>query len=389
VFVIHTRIRSQRGLVVQRTRAAAVALFICMSSVKAAPLPDPLARHAAQIGNLHAAVLLDVATAGSAVVAVGSRGTIVVSNDDGRRWYQVPSPVSVTLTTVAFADPKDGWALGHSGVILHTTDSGHSWTKQFDGRAEAKLELESARAALSAAPNDAAGKARLRAADSLVHEGADKPLLSISFSSAQEATVVGAYGLVFHTHDAGATWESWIGRVPNPAGLHLYAVRARGSSIFLAGERGYFARSLDGGRTFERIQTPYAGSYFTMSILPSGRVFIGGLEGQGFSLDVTSMTFEHSKGLDTASLIQSTVGPGGELLAVDQNGTVWASVDDGRNFTRRAPSAPQTLAAAVAVARDGSLVTVGFGGAGVTSVVNSSGSVSQSSAKPAEKGEQR
>lgn len=381
--------RSRRGLIVQRTRAAAVALFICMSPVKGEPLPDPLVRHAAEIGNTHAAVLLDVATAGAAVVAVGSRGTVLVSNDDGRRWYQVPSPVSVTLTTVAFADPKNGWVLGHSGVILHTTDGGRSWTKQFDGRAEAKLEWESAREALSAAPNDAAGKARMRAAESLVHEGPDKPLLSLSFSSAQEGTVVGAYGLIFHTQDAGATWVSWVGRVPNPAGMHLYAVRSRGSSIFLAGERGYFARSLDGGRTFERIQTPYAGSYFTMSILPSGRVFIGGLEGQGFSLDVTSMTFEHSTGLDSASIIQSTVGPHGDLLAVDQNGIVWASVDDGRNFTRRATSAPQTLATAVAVVRDGSLVTAGFGGAGVTSVVNSSKSASQPIAKPAEKGEQR
>ncbi|MFX9023723.1 photosystem I reaction center subunit IV, partial [Acinetobacter baumannii] len=47
-----------------------------------------------------AGVLLSVARAGERLVAVGERGTIVRSDDQGQSWQQVASPVSVSLTRV-------------------------------------------------------------------------------------------------------------------------------------------------------------------------------------------------------------------------------------------------------------------------------------------------
>src|ERR1700730_2204806 len=57
-------------------------------------------------------VLLGIAAAGNRLVAVGERGCIVYSDDNGKRWQQARVPVSATLTAVTFASPTQGWAVG-------------------------------------------------------------------------------------------------------------------------------------------------------------------------------------------------------------------------------------------------------------------------------------
>ena len=79
-------------------------------------------------------LLLDAARAGYRLVAVGDRGHILLSADEGRTWTQVPTPTRAMLTGVAFADATHGWAVGHDGVILASTDGGQTWTRADDGR---------------------------------------------------------------------------------------------------------------------------------------------------------------------------------------------------------------------------------------------------------------
>src|SRR5690606_11985141 len=78
-------------------------------------------------------LLLDVVRAGNRLVAVGQRGHIVYSDDEGQTWHQGSVPVSTTLTAVQFPTPTKGWAVGHGGVILHSADAGQTWEKQLDG----------------------------------------------------------------------------------------------------------------------------------------------------------------------------------------------------------------------------------------------------------------
>jgi len=80
-------------------------------------------------------LLLDIAKAGERLVAVGARGHVLYSDDNGGKWHQAKVPVSVLLTSVVFPDVRNGWAVGHSGVVLHSADSGETWKKQFDGNA--------------------------------------------------------------------------------------------------------------------------------------------------------------------------------------------------------------------------------------------------------------
>jgi photosystem II stability/assembly factor-like uncharacterized protein len=65
--------------------------------------------------------------AGSLLVAVGDRGTIVTSKD-GTRWRLEKSPTRETLRAMWVADDGRAIATGENGVLLARTPSG-SWTR--------------------------------------------------------------------------------------------------------------------------------------------------------------------------------------------------------------------------------------------------------------------
>ena len=122
-----------------RTLCTGVALAISMTAlayktpVEVPAMPSKLAAYAPLIG---------VAKAGKRIVAVGLYGHIVYSDDEGKSWMQAQVPVSSDLVAVSFTDEKNGWATGHYGVVLHTTDGGATWSKQLDGKAAAEITLK-------------------------------------------------------------------------------------------------------------------------------------------------------------------------------------------------------------------------------------------------------
>jgi photosystem II stability/assembly factor-like uncharacterized protein len=206
-------------------------------------------------------------------VAVGERGLALWSDDAGVHWRQAAVPVSVTLTAVRLVDALRGYAVGHSGVVLRTIDGGQSWTKCLDGRMAAGIALAAAQAS---------GDARaLTEAQRLQADGADKPLFDLHFYDADHGVVVGAYNLAFSTADGGHTWQSLMAGTANPQAMHLYALRAHGDTLLVAGEQGLALRSDDRGRSFRKLAVPYKGSFFTAEILDAaGRdMLLAGLRG--------------------------------------------------------------------------------------------------------------
>src|SRR5438067_1524420 len=94
----------------------------------------------------------------------------------------------------------------------------------------------------------------------------DRPALPVR-APERAVLLVGAYGVALASVDEGQTWTSWIGRLPNLKGLHLYVVRQRGDTLLLAGARGLVLMSHDGGQAFRRVETPYKGSFFAAELL--------------------------------------------------------------------------------------------------------------------------
>lgn len=217
-----------------------VGLALVAGAAWAAPQDDPIQPHPAALMPLATeSIVIDIARAGDQLVAVGERGHILRSTD-GRKWTQMPSPVSVMLNRVVFLDDRTGWAGGHDAAILKTTDGGATWNLL-----NYQPELEQA-------------------------------IYDLHFFDRDNGIAVGAYDLFWRTSDGGATWAP----VDSPVGqgeLHHYSITAlRDGTLLIAGERSMLARSTDQGQTWERIVSPYFGSYFgAVPNGPTGAIVFG------------------------------------------------------------------------------------------------------------------
>ncbi|WP_454806025.1 WD40/YVTN/BNR-like repeat-containing protein [Paraburkholderia fungorum] len=324
--------------------------------------PTPLAQHA---------VMEAVALAGARIVAVGERGIVLLSDNDGRTWEQAHTPVSVTLTAVQFVDSSHGWAVGHSGVILYTEDRGEHWVKQLDGAGAAQLALSEARSVGT--------KPALVNAHRLVAEGADKPFLSLSFTDLAHGTVVGAYGLAVHTDDGGKTWQSWSAKVGDVHALHLYAVRQSANAIWVGGEQGFVARSNDGGTTFGPVQTPYKGSFFTLDIATNGTVVLAGLRGNAYRSGDGGASFDAIRLDGPVTITDVRYTATGQWLIANQAGRIFESRDDGMSFTPLVEN-PVVPLNGIVLGAHGNVIGAGFAGVFPVARLGSGSTQSQKSA---------
>lgn len=308
------------------------------------------------------AVLQAAVMAGTRVVAVGERGVVLLSDDSGVHWRQAKSvPISTTLTAVRFVDAKLGWAVGHGGVILHSTDGGETWVLQADGRALAKMALDAAQQRISAAPGDAAAERQLKSAQLLAGDGPDKPLLDLHFFDAQRGFVVGAYNLFFETADGGATWTSAMSRLENPKNLHLYAIRAQGSSVYIVGEQGLMLRSQDAGRSFQPLASPYNGSWFSLTALRDGALVAAGLRGNAYYSPNQGQSWSRIQGGPPVSFVSAVALTDSTVLLTNQAGQLLTTHAGEPLSTLDMPSLPPL--SDVLPLPDGGLLTVGMAGA--------------------------
>jgi photosystem II stability/assembly factor-like uncharacterized protein len=214
-----------------------------------------------------------VARAGARLVAVGARGMIAVSADQGRTWTQVVSPVQSDLVALHFPSATQGWAVGHDGVVLHSADGGTTWTRQLDGRMA--REQFTRHYANAAAPAEVAAA---RAVAENYKAGASLPFLDVWFDDEQHGFVVGAFGLLAATADGGKSWTPWMDRIDNQDLLSLNAVRGGDGGVYIVGERGTTFRLDRGAGRFVRSDTGYEGSFFGVAVSP-GVVLAYGLRG--------------------------------------------------------------------------------------------------------------
>jgi photosystem II stability/assembly factor-like uncharacterized protein len=294
----------------------AVAALLSAQAIAATPTGAAIDRAAVSVRAPERAVLLGAAQAGARIVAVGERGLVVLSDDSARSWRQAGTPTSVSLTTVRFVDAEHGWAVGHGGVVLASEDGGKTWVRRLDGKQVAQLVLEGAQAA---------GDAKaIQDAQRLLADGPDKPLLDLLVIDAQRLLAVGAYGIALGSVDGGKTWSSWMTRLPNPKGLHIYTARMRGQTLLLAGEQGLVMQSHDGGQSFSRVDTPYKGSFFTAELPGDQSILLAGLRGTVLRSVDAGVNWTTLSSPMPVSITGSVLTPDGRLLAANQAGFVMA-----------------------------------------------------------------
>ena len=275
------------------------------------------------------AMILDSAVAGTRLVAVGDHGIVLLSDDGGKTFRQAKAvPVRSTLTSVCFADAKNGWAVGHWGVILATVDGGESWQLQ-------RSDLQ-----------------------------VDQPLFSVCFRDPQHGFAVGLWSLLLTTADGGRSWQTVT--LPPPPGssradLNLQCIftSAKGS-LLITGEQGTVLRSADGGTTWSYVETGYRGSFWTGLALRDGTLLVAGLRGTIYRSGDDGRSWQEVDS-GVKSSITALAESGRRVVAVGLDGTVLQSGNDGATFTgtQRDDRIPFTT---LAVTGTGSLVAFSKGG---------------------------
>ena len=352
-------------------RRAMSALGVALAVTLAAPsigagFVDPLDAPAAQSPLAAKSLLQGVAKAGSRLVAVGQRGHIVYSTDNGASWKQASVPVSSDLTAVFFIDDKQGWAVGHDGVILHTADGGDKWSLQLSGRVANDLLLAAMERKAAAEPASEDAKKLLAEAQRYKEQGADKPFLDVWFADPQNGYVVGAYNLIFRTRDGGTTWEPWFDRTDNPKFFNLYAIRPAGGELFIAGEGGVVLKFDAAAQRFRALTVPYNGSFFGVADAGSAVVAFG-LRGNVYrSADGGTTWAKIDAGLP-ASIVGTARTADGATLLADVGGRVVASSDGGRTFGKATLAQPMPLTG-IADAGGGNLALVGPRGVAISAL---------------------
>ncbi|WP_227501625.1 WD40/YVTN/BNR-like repeat-containing protein [Marinobacter nitratireducens] len=329
--------------------AACLGLSMACASPIAFALEDVIDKPARPTELAPESLLNDVVRAGDRIVAVGERGHIIYSDDEGQSWTQAQVPVSVTLTGIDFSSDAKGWAVGHSGVVLHSEDAGANWEIQLTGIRAAELAIASQEDAIAdmearveAAPEDEKGDLEWALDDlyfSLENMQADldigpvNPFLDVWFGDNDNGFVVGAYGMLFHTKDGGETWQDWAPKLENPQKFHLNSVtRVAGGAMVIVGEAGQIHVSVDGGDTWERRESPYPGSLF--GVIGTGRVneiLAFGLRGTlMFSSDLGKSWSMVNTG-STATL-NDGMAEDDRVVLVGNGGTVLTSGNGGDTF---------------------------------------------------------
>ena len=283
-------------------------------------------------------LMIDVVHAGKRLVAVGDRGHILYSDDQGATWTQAKVPTRQLLTAVFFVDDKQGWAVGHDAQILASTDGGATWTQQYQD-----LKRES-------------------------------PLLDIWFNNANHGLAVGAYGALIETTDGGKTWADVSDRLDNEDQFHLNAISfIKDAGLFIVGEQGSMFRSSDDGQTWEKLEGPYEGSLFgVISTAQPQTLLAYGLRGNLYRSTDFGTTWEQvelkaARGALEFGLSGATLLDDGAIVVVGNGGSVVVSHDDGVTFS--VFNRPDRISlSAVTAAGNANLILAGQGGVRVATV---------------------
>jgi photosystem II stability/assembly factor-like uncharacterized protein len=245
---------------------------------------------------------------------VGITGIILHTTDGGKTWVRQESGTENHLFAVCFVDLNNGWAVGAMETVRHTSDGGKTWEEQEEGKS---------------------AKEDFFAVD-INYNG-------VYFHDANEGWFVGEFGTINHTTDGGKTWNYYEEPLLKPPfdeqtweepKFTLFDVyftdRNRG---FLLGIEGTLLKTDDGGKEWKKVDSSTDQALYSMTSVGDKCWAVGSRGAYIYSTDGGS-TWSwdkeaiHTKGfLTSVSFSDENTG-----WVVGKSGAVFKTVDGGAKW---------------------------------------------------------
>lgn len=372
-------------------RTLGIVLLLLTAPLAAAPLTQESPR-------VSAMTWLDLTRIGDRIVAVGERGNVIYSDDQGETWRLGETPGKVMLTSVCFADRQHGWTVGHDAVIWKTDDGGETWQQQYSDPMNADDDAGAGAAGRGGQSSGGGSMQDLYSDDGAGGGGADTsgqqqssgggggsmqdlysdgggngdmaggamapdtsgaPLLDVWCDTQEHVMAVGGFGYMIETSDGGASWNKRMRDLENPNGWHLYSLRPiprSDGTLLVAGEQGTLFRSRDHGQSWEKLQAPYAGSYFGVTAVQRDTVLIHGMRGNVWLTRDLGESWKQVRTGVTRGVNHGAMLNDGSIVLVGNSGVLLTSRDNGASLSLRYTDDRNTLSAVLPLGDQGVLV---------------------------------
>ena len=250
--------------------------------------------------------------------AVGSRGTLLATNDGGKSW-QRSSPTEDSIRDLSFSDELNGWLVCERniydlqsnaeprGYLMKTSDGGEHWQR-----------------------------VNMRGAD------VDARLMRAIFTRGGRGWAFGEGGALYTTHDSGA---NWIKLQAPTRYLLLGGTFIDENSGWLVGAGATILQTSDGGETWHRSQIPYAPQvrFNATSFVDARLGWAVGSSGSVYRTINRGRSWQPQTSGVAVDLLDVKFIDAVEGWAVGNEGTVLHTTDGGRHWLSERSPTPHPL----------------------------------------------
>jgi len=228
--------------------------------------------------------------------AVGSRGTLLATDNGGKTWQVQPQPTEDSIRDVYFSDKSDGWLLCERNIydlksndeprayLMRTTDGGEHWKRtnlrgaNVDARLMRALFSSGGRGwafgeggAIYMTRDSGANWTRLQAPTHYL-------LLGGTFIDENTGWLVGADATILQTSDGGETWRQ--GRLENANNVRFNATSFVNLRLgWAVGSGGAIYRTSNGGRSWQTQNSSVPADLFDVKFFDAAEGWAVGAEG--------------------------------------------------------------------------------------------------------------
>jgi photosystem II stability/assembly factor-like uncharacterized protein len=278
------------------------------------------------------------------VFIVGSRGQLMVSNDQGKTWnlqnlHQRPGNVLFQdgdLYAIRFTpDGHSGWIVGEKGLILHSDDDGVSWRVQTSNVTGSLFNLSVVDAQHAyACGEDGVLLSTVDGGNSWKAFKFKEPItfFDISYTDRSSGWAVGEFEAILHTTDGGNNWNLSNGALRSDftVGPYFSIVLTEPEHALVVGLGGVVGTA-DGGKSWTPQKLPEMVAWYAAA-QTGGQIWLGGQGGRlarpnaAREWVVTRPTFSDVSGVAFSGKTGYAVGLNGTILRTDSAGEQWQAV---------------------------------------------------------------